>query len=438
MRYIILLLLAAACGYGVMQIDNIDPDNYVKMYLGNYVIEIKVLGFLLLTIAAVVVLYLLISLLRKLWKAPASFSNWRKRKSSDKADEALGSGYLSLIKGDWKRAEKLLTSKSEHSKLPYINYLAAAQAAQEQGRMAQRDDYLNAAYKAAPKERLAIGLTKARLHQTAGQMDAALATLEDIELIGRKNPQYTAMLMQTHEQMENWEGVQDLMPTAKKQAALPSDLLKQMNDKFYTAHLASADDVDNVWRSLPRDQKKLPDNVLLYAGQLINKGEGATAEKLIRSALKSSWSDGLVRLYGSLESAKPAKLRRRVEGWLLARPEDAELNLAAGRFAMREENYDLAIEYLEASIKNGRLAAAYSLLGDAYEASGDSGKALRLYRDGMLALSHDAENEIISPSLVLAENSKAESSVTAKEEGADSEQKASIEAAKEGQLVANS
>ena len=66
MRYFILLLLAAVCGYGVMQIDNIDPDNYVKMYLGNYVIEIKVLGFLLLVIAAVVVLYILLSLLLSL------------------------------------------------------------------------------------------------------------------------------------------------------------------------------------------------------------------------------------------------------------------------------------------------------------------------------------------------------------------------------------
>ena len=431
MRYIILLLIAAACGYGVMQIDNIDPDNYVKMYLGNYVIEIKVLGFLLLTILAVVVLYILLSLLRKLWKAPTAFSNWRKRKSSDKASEALGSGYLSLIKGDWKRAEKLLTSKSKHSKLPYINYLAAAQAAQEQGRMSQRDDYLNAAYEAAPKERLAIGLTKARLHQKAGQMDAALATLEDIELDGRKNPQYTAMLVQTHEQMENWEGVQDLLPTAKKQAALPADLLKEMNDKFYTAHLAGSEDVDDVWRSLPRDQKKLPDNVLIYAGQLINKAEHTAAEKLIRTALKSSWSDGLVRLYGSLESSKPAKLRRKVDGWLMARPEDPELNLAAGRFAMREENYELAIEYLEKSIKNGRLAAAYSLLGDAYEASGDSGKALRLYRAGMLALSHDTENEITSPSLVLAESSS-----TSEEE--ESDQEASPETAKEGELVANS
>ncbi len=399
MRYFILLLLAAVCGYGVMQIDNIDPDNYVKMYLGNYVIEIKVLGFLLLVIAAVVVLYILLSLLRKLWKAPNTFSRWRKRKSTEKASAALGSGYLSLIKGDWKRAEKLLTVKTNDSQVPYINYLAAAQAAQEQGRLTQRDDYLNAAYKAAPKERLAIGLTKARLHQTSNQLDAALATLQDIELIGRKNPQYTAMLLQTYEQMGDWESVQDLLPAAKKQNALPTELLESMNNKFYSAHLANVTDVEAGWRELPRNQKKMPDNVLFYAHQLIEKGESGAAEKVIRTALKSSWSDELVRLYGSLESAKPAKLRRRVEGWLMARPENAELNLAAGRFAILEKNYELAIQYLQESIKHGRLARAYSLLGDTYEASGDSGKALQLYRAGMLAISDNVESKITTPAL---------------------------------------
>ena len=423
MRYIILLLLAAACGYGVLQFGNLYPDNYVKMYLGNYVIEIKVLGFLFLTVLVVVALYILLSLIRKLWKAPAAWSNWRKRKSSDQASEALGSGYLSLIKGDWSQAERLLTSKSEHSKLPYINYLAAAQAAQEQGRLTQRDDYLNAAYKAAPKERLAIGLTKARLHQNAGQLDAALATLQDIESIGRKNPQYTAMLVQTYEQMGNWQGVQDVLPLAKKQSALPNELLQQMDDKFYAAHLASADDINGAWKSLPRGQKKSTDNVQFYASRLISNGEGVAAEKLLRTALKSTWSDSLVRLYGGLEEGKPAKLRRHVEGWLLARPDNAELNLAAGRFAMREQNYELAIEYLQNSIKNGRLARAYSLLGDAYEASGDSGKALQLYRSGMLAISDEVQSEKIA----LPKESDAE------ETGPSSEQ-----SAREGTLVTNS
>jgi len=387
MRYVLLLFLAAICGWGVLQIDKLDPDNYVKMYIGSYVVEIKVLGFLLLVLCAVIVLYFILRLFRMLWKAPKTYSKWRGKKINQSADAALGSGYLALIKGDWKYAEKRLTTKTQHSSLPYINYLAAAQAAQEQGKLDQRDSYLNAAYKEAPKERLAIGLVKAKLHQSAGQLDQALTTLNDIADIGAKNSQFTAMLIQTHEQRGDWSSAKALLSVARKQSALPSEALDQIDNNAHTSELALAADKDAAWRALPKAQKARVDNVELYATHLIAKNDIKVAEKLIRGALKSNWSDTLVGLYGELESDKPAKLRRNVEGWLMARPESAELNLAAGNLAMAEKNYDLAKEYLQQAVQLGNLPKAYGLLGEVYEASNESAKALQLYRAGVAALS---------------------------------------------------
>ena len=393
MRYVLLLLLATLFGYGALQIGRIDPDNYVKMYIGNYVVEIKVLGFVLLVVATVAILYFVIRLVRMLWKAPKSYLKWRDRSVAKKADAELGAGYLSLIKGDWKQAEKSLVAKSQHSSLPYLNFLAAAQAAQEQGKIDARDEYLNAAYKAAPKERLAIGLTKARLHQSAGQLGLALSTLHDVADIGAKNAQYTAMLMQTYEQLGDWQGAEALLPAARKQAALPETVLDEIYNQIHTSRLGSAADKKTAWKALPRDQRKRLDNILVYAKELLNQGNTSDAEKLIRATLKSSWSDGLVRLYGELPSDKPAKLRRQVEGWLMARPDNAELNLAAGRLAMADKKMDDAKDFLQKAIQFGQLPKAYSLLGEVYEASNDSGKALQLYRAGMLSLSTTTELE---------------------------------------------
>lgn len=391
MRYVLLLLLATVVGYGALQIGRLDPDNYVKMYIGNYVIEIKVLGFILLLIAVVLILYFTIRLIRLLWKAPKRYNKWRDAYDNKKADEELGTGYLSLIKGDWKRAERVLLSKSQHSSLPYLNYLAAAQAAQEQGKLKQRDEYLAAAYKEAPNERLAIGLTKARLHQSAGEMGKALATLHDVADIGNKNAQHTAMLMQTYQQTGDWQGAEALLPTARKLSALSAAELQQIYNRIHTSRLESAADKKVAWKALPRDQRKNPDNILVYARALIEGGDSGDAEKVIRAALKSTWSDDLVRLYGTIVTDKPAKLRRQVEGWLMARKENPELYLAAGRLAIAEKNLELAKEYLQSAIHLGQLPKAYSLLGEVFEATNESGKALQLYRSGMLSLSATTE-----------------------------------------------
>lgn len=395
MRFLLLILFAAIAGYSAFLVGQIEPGNYVKIYAGAYLIELNLLSFVLLVVVSVLVLYFAIRLFRIIWKAPKSFSSWRLRSDKKRATEALGAGYLSLIKGDWRNAEKSLTTKSDSSRIPYVNYLAAAQAAQEQGRITQRDDYLNAAFKAAPKERLAIGLIKARLHQTAGQYDQAEATLHDISELGAKNAQYTAMLMQSYQNSGKWADANKLLPVARKQGALPDEVLKKIANKAYSSAFNEAADKDKAWKALPRDQRKRVDNVWSYASHLADNGESGVAEKLIRTALKNDWSDHLVHLYGSLKNDKPAKLRRTVEGWLMARPENAELNLAAGQFSLQEKKLDQAQEYLQKAIELGQLPKAYSLLGEVFEASNESSRALQLYRSGMMNLANLNENRFV-------------------------------------------
>lgn len=414
MRAFIVILLAFIAGYGVLHLAEIDPDNYVQIVFSNWVIKITVIQFLVFLAAVTVALYAIIRVTVFLLRSTTLWSRWRQKKNTQKAQNALGNGYLSLIKGDWGLAEKSLTTKSDHSAIPYVNYLAAAQAAQEQGKINSRDDYLNAAIKVAPKERFAIGLTKARLHQKAGQLDKALLTLQDISSEGAKNTQYIAMLIQIHEELGNWNQVQSLISKARKYKALPDDLLQSMYHQSYVTQLHSSDDKKSAWSQLPKDEKKNAENVAIYAADLIKNKQFSDAEKLIRNELKVSWSDELVTLYGSITADKPSKLLRNTEGWLLARPENAELNLAAGRFALADNNHDKAIEHFEYAIKFGKLPLAYSLLGSVYENSGDSGKALHLYRSGMQASSYantkklssldDNEIKVISGDLVLTDN----------------------------------
>jgi len=391
MRLVILAIAAIGLGFLWVQFVNIYPDNYVKIYVDTYLVEMSFTGFAILLLLLTAVLYLFFWLLGSLFRVGNVFSRWQKRRGHKKANEALGSGYLALIKGDWRKAEKSLVAVSDNSSVPYVNYLAAAQAAQEQSQFARRDEYLTAAYKAAPTETLAIGLAKARLHHLAGQHDQAEATLDDIEAQGRKNSQFVAMRLQNYQAMHNWGRVHDLLPVARKLDALPETVLEQLDTQAHRALLLNSDDRLTTWKSLPKLQQQHADNVLTYAQELVEKGDQSAAEKCVRNALKQQYDDTLVNFYGRLESDKPAKLRRSVEGWLMARPESAELNLAAGRLAAQEKNIELAITYLEKAIELGRLPEAYAKLGQLLETENESGRALQLYRSGLASLFSSAD-----------------------------------------------
>lgn len=388
MRWVILVAIAIVLGFGLFQFVDIYPDNYVKIYVDTYLIEMSFTGFLILLFMSVGVIYIGFWLLGSTFRAGTWFSRWRKRRGYKKAGESFGSGYLALIKGDWRKAEKSLVARTDNSSVPYVNYLAAAQAAQEQSQFARRDEYLSAAYQAAPNETLAIGLAKARLHHLAGQHDQAEATLNDIEGKGAKNSQFLAMRLQNYQATQNWARVHDLLPLARKLDALPEDVLRTIDTQAHRALLTNSTTPAVTWKELPKEQQQHADNILTYAQHLVTSNDVGGAEKLIRTALKNQYDDRLVNFYGRLKADKPAKLRRAVEGWLMARPESAQLNLAAGRLAALEQNTDLAINYLERAIELARLPEAYACLGELLEAGNDSGRALQLYRAGLTSLSN--------------------------------------------------
>ena len=383
MRWFFYLLLAIGAAVGLLWIAQTDPFNYVTVYLAGYAIEMSAIGFLLLMGLSVITLYALVRIVHALFRAPKDWGRWQQRRRVALSDQDLGSGYLSLIKGDWKNAEKRLTAHADDSHIPYVNYLAAAQAAQEQGKLTQRDEYLSKAYKAAPKETLAIGLTKARLHQVAGQWNMARATLEDLVDAGRNNAQFTAMLMQTYEQSGSWSDAKGLLPVARKQKALPDAVLDQIEDEVHKASLDGAIDLDAAWRALPRSHRKKTSVMATYCEHLIRSKRDAEAEKHIVSAMKQSWDDTLVALFARLNPKSAVKARRVAEGWMLAQPDNAWVNLAAGQHAIHEGNMALAKKYLQASIAQGALPEAYRLLGEVFEGEGERGKALELFRSGL-------------------------------------------------------
>lgn len=393
MRWVILVAIAIGLGFGLFQLVDIYPDNYVKIYVDKYLVEMSFMGFLVLLFLLVGALYLVIWLVGSLFRAGSVYSRWSKRRGYKKANQSLGDGYLALIKGDWRRAEKSLTARVDNTGVSYVNYLAAAQAAQEQSQFARRDEYLAEAYKQAPQEELAIGLAKARLHHMAGQHDKAEATLNDIEHEGRKNSQFIAMRLQNYQAVQNWAKVHDLLPTARKLDALPEEVLQQIDTQAHRAMLLNSPDRQLTWKELPKEQQQHADNILTYAQDMVRQDNVAGAEKLLRNALKNQYDDELVNFYGQLASSKPNKLRRAVEGWLMARPESAELNLAAGRLAVQENNSELAATYFEKAIELGQLPGAYASLGQLLEANNDSGRALQLYRAG---LSHASSSDALA------------------------------------------
>ncbi len=120
-----------------------------------------------------------------------------------------------------------------------------------------------------------------------------------------------------------------------------------------------------------------------YATQLHALGDDVAAEDLLRSALKKSWDERLVDLYGRLQADLTRQLTTGEE-WLRSHDRNPILLLALGRMAMRNSLWGKARGYLEASIGVAPTVESYQLLGALAEQLNDTGLATQCYRQGIL------------------------------------------------------
>ena len=107
-------------------------------------------------------------------------------------------GYIEVAEGNFAKGEKLLTRGVRESETPLLNYLAAARAAQLQGDLERRDSWLTMAYEQEPGAASAILLTQAELQISNNELEAALATLQQLREMSPRNAEALKLLAELY------------------------------------------------------------------------------------------------------------------------------------------------------------------------------------------------------------------------------------------------
>lgn len=381
------LSLLAAIGIGLFAEDY---PGHMVLRLPGWRIETSLAFFLITLLITIIVLVLLLRSLIGLWHLPGRIARWQSERKHLRGEGYMRRGLLALIEGDWKRAEKLLEKGVGDSRAPLINYLAAARAAQEQGQLERRDNYLRLAHQHSPNADIIIGIAQAELQMHQQQTEQALATLK--HLYDRKPDQahIQQMLVQTYSQVGDWEAVLQLLPQLAKSRLMPESERRELELKAYIGLMQRAgarrhrESLDAIWRDTPRKLRGEPRLLAAYVNECLRVGSTEGCEPLLRQALKKDWSSVLMELYGRIESPDPATQLEFAEKFLDAHPRNAELLLAAGRLSLRCGLWGKAREYLKRSIDAQPLPETYRELADLLRQHGEHGEASRYYQQGLI------------------------------------------------------
>jgi HemY protein len=380
-----------------------EENSRVLFIYGPWTAETSLAWVLLLDLFLIVVLYVAIRTLVRIFTLPGRIRGWKGRRGARRARRALTQGLVELSEGNWKVAEKSLMRHVQRSDTPLLNYLAAAKAAQQQGAHERRDRYLKLAHQSTPSADVAVGLTQAELQLSHEQLEQALATLQHLQSIAPHHAYVLKLLKDLYLRLEDWSQLQRLLPELGKRKVIDGEDLRALETLVYRKILERAElDPDPerlvlIWGGIPKKVRKEGELIADYARRLMDRERGELAEPLLRESLQQQWDEQLVELYGRVEGEDNAKQLSAAETWLKKRPENPALLLALGRLSLRGQLWGKARSYLEASIGAIPSAEAYRELAQLLERLGEKEAAMEYYRAGLELTSGGAGEEELEP-----------------------------------------
>jgi HemY protein len=392
LRILVLIIIALVA---VMLVR--DDPGFVLIKYRDYSLETSLAFGVVVLIVAMVVIYLAIRFFRGFWRLPNSMKLHSQNRRFGKSRKLLNQGLIDLAEGRFDQAEVNLIKMVEYSESPLLHYLAAARAAQLQGKHDERDSYLKAAHEARPEAEIAIGVTQAELQLAHQQLEQSLATLTHLRGIAPRHNHILRLLARVYFELEDWQSLVELLPDIRKKKLLKESILKTMEAKSFRGFLAAAKNnqqvLEQAWAKIPKAAQTDADLILYYI-KLSNHAasKSSSVEQLIIKSLGQKWDDRLVEAYGLFNASDPNEQLKRTEKWLDDYAKNENLLLALGRICVRAKLWGKAQSYLEASIGVKPMAASClalaQLLGDQLQ---QKDKASKYYQKGLeLCLSEDA------------------------------------------------
>ncbi|MCP4188956.1 MAG: heme biosynthesis protein HemY [Gammaproteobacteria bacterium] len=334
-----------------------DDPGFVLIKYADFSVETSLAFAIVAMIVAMVVILFALRLLRGIWHLPDSMRQQSEKRRLTRSRKLLNQGLIDLAEGKFAQAENNLIRLVDSSESPLLHYLAAARAAQLQGKHDERDNYLKAAHEARPEAEIAIGVTQAELQLAHQQDEQALATLNHLRSIAPRHDYVVMLLARVYCELEDWQPLVDMLPEVRKKKLIPDYRLKKMEAQAYQGMLdavAISGDVialEKAWYKIPGSNRAEPGLLLHYIGLVNQLGVKLdSAENLIIKALEQGWDDRMIEVYGEYQASDVNAQLKQAEKWLTDYSQNENLLLALGRICMRARLWGKAQGYLEASI----------------------------------------------------------------------------------------
>ena len=365
-------------------------QGYVLIQTDNYNIETSVTGLAIIMILTMVVLFAIEWLFRRIFRTGAHTRGWfvgrKRRRARKQTEQAL----LKLAEGDYQQVEKLMAKNADHAEQPVVNYLLAAEAAQQRGDEARANQHLERATELAGDDLIPVEIARVRLQLARNENHAARHGIDKLLEITPRHPEVLRLAEQAYTRTGAWNSLLDILPSMAKanvsdeehRAALEQQAWIGLMDQ--TLADRGSDGLREWWQNQNRKTRSQVSLQVAMASLLIESDDHDTAQQIIIDGLKKQYDDRLVTLIPRLKTNNPEQLEKVLRQQIKSVGDRPLLWSTLGQSLMRHGEWQEASIAFRAALKQRPDAFDYAWLADTLDRMHQPEEAALMRRDGLL------------------------------------------------------
>ncbi|AJI96423.1 tetratricopeptide repeat family protein [Yersinia ruckeri] len=373
-------------------------QGYVLIQTDDYNIETSITKLSIMLIALLFVLFAIESVLRRMFRTGARTRGWFIGRKRSRARKQTKAALIKLAEGDFKQVEQLLTRNADHAEQPMVNYLLAAEAAQQRGDEFRTNQYLERAAEVADADQLPVDITRVRIQLAQGQIHAARHGVDRLLEQAPRHPEVLRLAEQAYLGTGAFSSLLDILPAMQKVQLHTESEISALQQQAYIGIMnqcMAEEGSDGLKRWWHDQNRKVRHNVALQvalADHLIECDDHQVAQQVILDGLKRQYDERLILLIPRLKSGNPEPLEKALRQQIKQHGATPLLNSTLGQLMLKHGEWEQASEAFRAALQQRPDGYDYAWLADAYDKLHRPEDAAQVRREGlMLTLKQNGE-----------------------------------------------
>ncbi|KGQ70125.1 heme biosynthesis protein HemY [Chelonobacter oris] len=382
-------------------------QGYVLISTTNWDIEMTIPTLVVFFVLSLAIVYLVQALISRFCRLSNSTYGWFSRRKRRKAEKQTLAGLIKMDEGDYAKAEKLIGKNAKHATEPVLNFIKAAEAAQQKGDEFSANKYLIEATKLAGNDNLVVELARTRILLQQGKTSAARSAIDSLLLLAPYNPEVLRLAVDIYLQSNAYASLDELFGRVENKLNYSREKLLQLRHQIEDGlqdEKLNEDGVDGLLAWWEEQSRKRRNDIYAKTGMLkrliaANDHESAyeIALETVKKAENKTDRLALLQQLPHLQLESDSKLIKTLEKQL-ASTQDPELqvayNRALGYLNVRLNEFNSAKTYLCNVLSQPQWTKAedYTMTAYTYEQLGDSINAQKVREQGLQFVMKNRQN----------------------------------------------